>query len=43
MGTTDYNANDCASMIVPTGDVSEFQNGYITISMLPMSGSPFTD
>ncbi|MEI8392868.1 MAG: 5'/3'-nucleotidase SurE [Actinomycetes bacterium] len=43
MGTSDYNANDCASTVVPTGDVSGFQNGYITISMLPISGSPFTD
>lgn len=43
IGTSDYNANDCASTVVPTGDVSGFQNGYITISMLPINGSPFTD
>jgi len=43
IGTSDYNANDCASTVVPTGDVSGFQNGYITITMLPISGSPFTD
>ena len=43
IGTSDYNANDCASTVVPTGDVSGFQNGYITISMLPISGSPFPD
>ena len=43
MGTSDYNANDCASKVEPTGDVSGFQNGYVTISMLPVSGAPFTD
>ena len=43
IGTSDYNANDCASTVVPTGDVSGFQNGYITISILPISGSPFPD
>jgi len=43
IGTSDYNANDCASTVVPTGDVSGFQNGYITISILPISGSPFAD
>ena len=43
MGTSDYNANDCASTVEPTGDVSGFQNGYITISMLPVHGTPFAD
>lgn len=43
MGTSDYNANNCASTVVPTGDVSGFQNGYVTISMLPVKGAPFTD
>lgn len=43
MGTSDYNANDCASTVEPTGDVSGFQNGYITISMLPIHGAPFAD
>lgn len=43
MGTSDYNANDCASTVEPTGDVSGFQNGYVTISMLPVHGAPFAD
>ena len=43
MGTSDYNANNCASTIEPTGDVSGFQNGYVTISLLPVTGAPFTD
>ena len=42
-GTSDYNANNCASTVVPTGDVSGFQNGYVTITKLPVSGAPFTD
>jgi 5'-nucleotidase len=43
LGTSDYNANNCASTVVPTGDVSGFQNGYVTITKLPVSGAPFTD
>lgn len=43
LGTSDYNANNCASTIEPTGDVSGFQNGYVTITKLPVSGAPFTD
>ena len=43
LGTSDYNANNCASTIEPTGDVSGFQNGYVTITKLPVSGGPFTD
>jgi 5'-nucleotidase len=43
LGTSDYNANNCASTVEPTGDVSGFQNGYITITKLPVSGAPFTD
>ena len=43
LGTSDYNANDCASTIEPTGDVSGFQNGYVTITKLPVSGAPFSE
>ena len=43
LGTTDYNANNCASTVEPTGDVSGFQIGYVTITKLPVSGGPFTD
>jgi 5'-nucleotidase len=43
MGTSDYNANDCASTVEPTGDVSGFQNGYVTITKLPITGGPFAD
>ena len=43
LGTSDYNANNCASTVEPTGDVSGFQNGYVTITKLPVSGAPFTD
>jgi 5'-nucleotidase len=43
LGTSDYNANDCASTIEPTGDVSGFQNGYVTITKLPVSGAPFNE
>lgn len=43
MGTSDYNANNCASTVEPTGDVSGFQNGYVTITKLPISGGPFAD
>ncbi len=43
LGTSDYNANNCASTVEPTGDVSGFQNGYVTITKLPVSGGPFTD
>jgi 5'-nucleotidase len=43
LGTSDYNANNCASTVVPTGDVSGFQNGYVTITKLPITGGPFAD
>ena len=43
MGTRDYNANNCASTVEPTGDVSGFQNGYVTITKLPITGGPFAD
>ena len=43
LGTSDYNANNCASTVEPTGDVSGFQNGYVTITKLPVSGAPFPD
>ena len=43
LGTSDYNANDCVSTIEPTGDVSGFQNGYVTITKLPVSGAPFSE
>jgi 5'-nucleotidase len=43
MGTSDYNASDCASTVEPTGDVSGFQNGYVTITKLPITGGPFAD
>ena len=43
LGTSDYNANNCASTVEPTGDVSGFQNGYVTITKLPGSGAPCPD
>jgi 5'-nucleotidase len=43
LGTSDYNANNCASTVEPTGDVSGFQNGYVTITKLPITGGPFAD
>ena len=43
LGTSDYNANNCASTVEPTGDVSGFQNGYVTITKLHVSGAPFPD
>ena len=43
LGTSDYNASNCASTVTPDTDVTGFQNGYGVITELQVDGPPFTE